>query len=350
MPQLSRRFLTLSLVPLAALLVTALIPATAQAKATVVQGSRLNSSEAELLRYVNKARTDAGIPALKLAAGTTDVARRWSLEMAQSKKLRHNPDFGGDVGRAGSPNWKKASENVGYASACDPKQLFDAYMDSEGHRKNIMNPAARYIGIGSVDRTDPKWSCGVVWNTMNFVDSYTTSYGATRVPAWGMRVDKFVPAGGGGFAAFESGREIRMTTRASGTLGKSTVAYDKPSSADNAARLTLHSSGSGGGTVYWDVRDAWSLAERQRFTLKAGLASKKSGASVVVEVTITDHFDRSTFVGRLRVGPSIKTQSLALPSGARSFKNTLKLRVQNDAVRKGGAAGSQLVIYGAGVA
>jgi uncharacterized protein YkwD len=350
MVQFSRRFLTMSLVPLTAVLVTALSPGSAYATAAVVQGSRLNSSESALLSYVNKARTDAGIAALKLAPGTTDVARRWSLHMAETKKLEHNPDFGGDVGRAGSPNWKKSSENVGYASACNPKQLFDAYMDSPGHRKNIMNPAAKYIGIGSVDRTDPKWSCGVVWNTMNFVDSYTSEYGATRVPAWGMRVDKYAPAGAGGFAGFESGRDIRMTTRATGSLAKSTVSFDKPSDRNNAARLTLRSSGSGGGTAYWDLQDAWSLTDRTQLSLQAGLYSKKSAPTVVVEVTVTDHFDRAVFLGRIRVGRSVTTHTLALPESARNFKNTLKLRIHNDSVRTGGSAGSQLVVYGVGAA
>jgi uncharacterized protein YkwD len=349
MVQITRRSLTLSIVPVIAVLVATLAPTPAYAKATVVQGTRLNSSEAALLAYVNKARSDAGIAALRVTPGTTDVARRWSLRMAQTKKLEHNPDFGGDVGRAGSPNWSKASENVGYASACDPKQLFDAYMNSAGHRKNIMNPAAKFIGIGSVDRPDPKWSCGILWNTMNFVDSYTTKYGASRAPAWGLRVDQYAPGGGSGFAGFEYGRDVRMTTRATGTLAKSTLAYDKPSSSDNAARLNLTSGGTGAGTISWDLRDAWSLSGRDRITLKAGLYGKKSGRSVTVELTVTDHFGRQSYIGSIRVPQRTVTQSLPLPEAAKSFKNTLKLRISNDAVRKGGAAGSQLVVYSLGV-
>jgi uncharacterized protein YkwD len=349
MVQISRRSLILSIVPVVAVLAATLAPAAAYAKATVVQGTRLNSSEATLLAYINKARSNARIPALRITPGTTDVARRWSLHMAQTKTLKHNPDFGGDVGRAGSPNWRKSSENVGYASACDPKQLFDAYMNSAGHRKNIMNPNAKYIGIGSVDRPDPKWSCGILWNTMNFVDSYTTRYGPSRVPAWGLRVDQYAPTGASGLTGFENGREVRMTSRATGRLAKSTLAYDKPSSSDNAARLNLASTGTGAGTIAWDVRDAWSLSGRDRITLKAGVYSKKSGRSVTVTLSVTDHFGRSTYVGSIRVTQRTVTQSLLLPAAAKSFKNTLKLQVTNDAVRKGGASGSQLVVYGVGV-
>jgi uncharacterized protein YkwD len=345
-----RRILPMTTVPVLVALAVAVAPAPAQAKATVVNGTRLNSSEAALLGYLNKARRAEGLAALRVTPGTTDVARRWSLELARSKNLRHNPRFGPQVGAAGSPRWSVASENVGYASACDPKQLFDAYMNSAGHRKNILDPRMRYIGIGSVDRSDPKWSCGVVWNTMNFVDSYTSSeYGTTRVPAWGIRVDEYTPSGPAGLVGFENGREIRMHTRAGGSLAKSTVAYDKPDSGNDAARLTLRSSGSGAGLVSWDIRDAWELSSYTRVTLQAGLRGPR-GASVVVEATVADHFDRGTYVGRFRVGTTTTTQSLTLPSSARTFGNTLKLRIRNDAVRAGRAAGAQLVVYGAGVA
>jgi uncharacterized protein YkwD len=351
MVQFPRRFLQLMLAPaLVALLTTAAPAATAHGKAAVVGGLRLNASESQLLSYINKARRDAGVNTVQVTPGTTDVARRWALRMATTKKLEHNPDFGSQVGRAGSPKWTRVTENVGYASACDTKQLFDAYMNSAGHRKNILDPKVRYIGLGSVDRTDPEWSCGIVWNAMNFVDSYSPgSYGSNRVPAWGLRVDQYTPATGtGGMLSFENGRDSRMTTRAMGRLAKSAVKYDKPSSTDNAARLKLQSSGTGGGTIAWDIRDAWSMSERNRLTLKAGISTRSGGPTVVVKVTIRDHFDRATYVGSFRVKRQITTQSLALPSSARAFGNTLQLRIENDAVRSGRASGSTLVVYGVG--
>jgi uncharacterized protein YkwD len=350
MVQLKRRILTITTVPVLVALAVTLAPAAAHAQTAVVSGTRLNSNEAALLGYINKARRDEGLAALQITPGTTDVARRWSLEMARTKNLRHNPSFGPQVGAAGSPQWRVASENVGYASACDPKQLFDAYMNSAGHRKNIMDRRMRYIGIGSVDRSDPKWSCGVVWNTMNFVDSYSSKYGTTRAPMWGLRVDEFAPARStAGLVGFENGRDTRMYAKNSGKLAKSAVAFDKPSSANNAARLTLRSSGSGSGLVAWDIRDAWDLTGYTRVSLQAGLRGKK-GTSVNVDVYVADHFDRNTFVGRIRVDNAVKTKSLTLPTAARSFGNTLELRITNDAVRKGKAAGGQLCVYGVGVA
>jgi uncharacterized protein YkwD len=347
-----RRLLPLLLVPLLAATLGALtLSGPAQAKPASVNGTRLNASEAALVRYINQARREAGLATVIVAPGTTDVARRWALELATSKRLRHNPNFAAQIGRAGSPNWTKVSENVGYASACDAKQLFDAYMNSAGHRANILDPRARYIGIGSVDRTDPKWSCGIVWNAMNFVDSYRgSSYGPGRVPAWGVRIDQYAPAGTASLLAFEHGRDTRMVASATGRLARSTVRYDSPTSSDNAARVTLRSTASGDGLIAWNVRDAWSLSGKTRITLKAGLTAPAAGRRVTVEITIADHFDRNTYVGAIRVGTKPTSQSLTIPPSARAFGNTLKLRVKNAAVRAGGANGSTLNLYAVGTA
>ena len=188
MLKLTRRFLALLLVPVVAVLVGTLATATpAQAASTYsVNGVTLNASEAGLVGYINKARTRAGLAPVRVAAGTTDVARRWARSMAGARSMKHNPNFASQVAKAGSPRWTKVSENVGYASACSAKQLFDAYMRSPGHRKNIMDRKMRFIGIGSVDRSDRAWPCGVLYNTMNFVDSYSSSYGKPRVAAWNL--------------------------------------------------------------------------------------------------------------------------------------------------------------------
>jgi uncharacterized protein YkwD len=348
----TRRFVPLLLLPLLAALMAGAVPSgAAQANPVSVNGTRLNAHEAALVRYINQARRNAGLSAVTVAPGTTDVARRWALKMATSKTLGHNPNFAAEVGRSGSPNWTKVSENVGYASACDAEQLFDAYMNSPGHRKNILDPKVRYIGMGSVDRTDPQWSCGIVWNAMNFVDSYRgSSYGAGRVPAWGVRIDQHTPSGSASLLAFENGRDPRVVTGATGKLGRSTVRYDSPTSADNAARVTLRSAGTGDGVVAWDARDAWALAGKSRITLKAGLTASAANRRVTVEFTIADHFDRNTYIGAIRVGTTVTRQSITIPAAARAFGNTLKLRVKNASVRAGGASGSTLDVYAVGTA
>jgi uncharacterized protein YkwD len=101
--------------------------------------------------------------------------------MSSSRTLKHNPSFASQVAKAGSPRWGRITENVGYGSACDLKQLYRAYLSSPGHKANILDRKVRYIGIGTVKRSASGWHCGQVWNTMNFVDSYSSSYGRSRV-------------------------------------------------------------------------------------------------------------------------------------------------------------------------
>jgi uncharacterized protein YkwD len=175
-----RRLLTLLVVTALTTLVTTIAPAT-PANAAVINRVTLNASEAGLVNYINGARRKAGLKHVIVTSGTTDVARRWARQMTKTKTLKHNPNFATQVRNSGSPKWTRVTENVGYASACNVKQLFDAYMKSPGHRKNILDPKVRYIGIGSVDRTDPKWSCGILYNAMNFVNHYSSTYGKSRV-------------------------------------------------------------------------------------------------------------------------------------------------------------------------
>ena len=185
MAKLTRRLLTMLLVPVSGVLIATALPAV-PVQAAVINGVTLNASEATIVRLVNNARKNAGVAPVRVTAGTTDVARRWARHMAANRVLKHNPSFASQVAKSGSPRWGRITENVGYGSACNLNQLFQAYMKSPGHKKNILDSKVRYIGIGSVDRTTAGWPCGQVWNTMNFVDSYSSSYGKPRVAAWNL--------------------------------------------------------------------------------------------------------------------------------------------------------------------
>jgi uncharacterized protein YkwD len=190
MVHVTRRFLTLFLIPLVAALAATLAPAAPAQAMSVVNGVRLNASEAALLSYINNARRAAKLSPVTITPGTTDVARRWSKSMSAARTMKHNPNFAKQVAAAGSPRWTRITENVGYASANNAKQLFDAYMASPGHRANILDRKVRYVGIGSVDRPDPAWPKWILYNTMNFTDYYSSSYGASKVAPYKLRIDK----------------------------------------------------------------------------------------------------------------------------------------------------------------
>lgn len=132
------------------------------------------SYDHQLVAYINSARAAHNLPALTAVAGTTDVAHRWSCQMAAADNLSHDPLLVSRIASHGSASWHFIAENVGYHSAPDPKALFTAYMNSPHHRENILDPRAHFIGSFT------RYAHGVRWNTLDFVDSYTNAYGGSR--------------------------------------------------------------------------------------------------------------------------------------------------------------------------
>jgi uncharacterized protein YkwD len=146
--------------------------------AASITSAHLSTYEARLLVDVNAARADAGLPALKAVDGATDVARRWTLGMAHDGTLHHNPNLVADMSAAGSDGWHALAENVGMASGNNADEIFNAYMQSPGHKANILSAKARYVGIGAIETSD---AGGVVtYDTMTFTDYYSAAYGAPR--------------------------------------------------------------------------------------------------------------------------------------------------------------------------
>jgi uncharacterized protein YkwD len=139
----------------------------------------LSSYEGRLLVLTNQARVADGLHALVAAPGATDVARRWSAVLATQDGLAHNPSVANDLAQAGSPGWTVVTENVGMGPAGDADTLFTAYMNSPHHRENILDPAVRYVGIGAVSVNTPD-NGPMTFDTMDFTDSYSMTYGAGR--------------------------------------------------------------------------------------------------------------------------------------------------------------------------
>src|SRR5437764_14908757 len=99
----------LSLVLAAVLLATGPFGGTARAATYTPTLSTFNT---RLLYDINHARASHGVRQLVLAAGTTDVAHRWSCHMAYWNVLGHNPNLGYALEHHGSWNWQAYRENV----------------------------------------------------------------------------------------------------------------------------------------------------------------------------------------------------------------------------------------------
>lgn len=128
--------------------------------------------EAELHQLQNQARREHGLAALADDHAADAVARSWAQELARSGDLRHNPNLAAHVDAYVTREWRRIGENVGYSGTID--QVFRAYMNSTGHRHNILGDYNR-VGIGAVrDRN------GRLWTTIVFVKGPAISTPAPR--------------------------------------------------------------------------------------------------------------------------------------------------------------------------
>jgi uncharacterized protein YkwD len=106
-------------------------------------------AEARLLVLVNRDRAIAGLPPLALDARLAEAARAHSLDMADHEFVAHiSPTTGSGaerVERVGlAPDL--LLENVGRAYSAEDAE--SGFMASPGHRSNILDRNARFIGIG----------------------------------------------------------------------------------------------------------------------------------------------------------------------------------------------------------
>jgi hypothetical protein len=116
--------------------------------------------EYAFLQKHNQARVSRGIPAMTWDAELAATSRSWSRHMAGQGKISHDPNLAG-VATSVDPNWRSAGENVGVGYSVS--SLFDAFMNSSGHRANILKSTYNRVGIGVVH------SGGKIWVTVRFL-------------------------------------------------------------------------------------------------------------------------------------------------------------------------------------
>ncbi|MFD9521392.1 CAP domain-containing protein [Streptomyces sp. NPDC059979] len=105
---------------------------------------------AQVLALVNQERAAAGCSAVALNAKLTKAAQDHSADMASHSNMSHTGSDGSDPGtritRAGY-TWRTYGENVAYGYST-PEKVMEGWMNSQGHRENILNCAFKEIGIG----------------------------------------------------------------------------------------------------------------------------------------------------------------------------------------------------------
>lgn len=91
--------------------------------------------EREVIQLTNRERARRGLQPLKPVPTMMADARSWSQNQANRSRMYHS--------RMGY------GENVAYGQR-DPEEVMNAWMNSRGHRANILNPRYSTIGVGAV--------------------------------------------------------------------------------------------------------------------------------------------------------------------------------------------------------
>ena len=99
-----------------------------------------------VLCLVNKQRAAHGLPPLRQSAELTRSAQGWSNEMVASDVFSHGSDFAARISVVGY-DWAAAGENIATGFAT-PAVVVRAWMASQGHCQNILNPTYRNLGVG----------------------------------------------------------------------------------------------------------------------------------------------------------------------------------------------------------
>lgn len=114
--------------------------------------SSVTAFEAEVIRLVNEIRAKNGLNALSANWELSRVARYKSQDMVDNRYFSHtSPTYGSpfQMIRNFGISYRTAGENIAYGYST-PQAVVNAWMNSSGHRANILNSSYTQIGVGYV--------------------------------------------------------------------------------------------------------------------------------------------------------------------------------------------------------
>jgi uncharacterized protein YkwD len=118
---------------------------------------------ADVVRYTNDARAKNGLPALRSNAQLMEAARLHAAQMASYQRLEHTisgaqyPTMQSRLAAAGY-EFARAAENIAWNQR-SAQAAVNTWMNSSGHRTNILNPALTEIGAAMArsSKGEPYW-------------------------------------------------------------------------------------------------------------------------------------------------------------------------------------------------
>lgn len=117
--------------------------------------------KAEVLRIVNQERAKAGCSPLTASSQLANAAQAHSADMAANDYFSHTSRNGNQMADrvdAAGYKWRSLGENIAKGQQT-PAAVMQAWMNSSGHRANILNCGFRNIGVGlAYDGNSPVWT------------------------------------------------------------------------------------------------------------------------------------------------------------------------------------------------
>lgn len=118
--------------------------------------NNMNQDEQEVFNLINQQRMQNGVQSLKVDKEVQRVARIKAEDMVANNYFSHtSPTYGSpfDMLRSFKITYKTAGENIAANSSND--NAVTSWMNSSGHKANILNSNFNYTGIGVV--SSPKY-------------------------------------------------------------------------------------------------------------------------------------------------------------------------------------------------
>lgn len=102
----------------------------------------------QVVKLVNEERTKAGLPALQMDVSITAAANVRAREIKQLfSHTRPNGSSFASVLQEQNISFRGAGENIAWGQK-SPEQVMHGWMNSSGHRANILNKSFKKIGVG----------------------------------------------------------------------------------------------------------------------------------------------------------------------------------------------------------
>ncbi|MDQ0351625.1 putative YkwD family protein/spore coat assembly protein SafA [Alkalibacillus filiformis] len=117
---------------------------------TIPLKTEVKSIEDEVIRITNEMRQQHGLQPLKSDWQLSRVARYKSRDMRDQNYFSHqSPTYGSpfDMIEQFNVSYRRAAENIA-AGQQSPRSVVDSWMNSQGHRENMLDPNMTHIGVG----------------------------------------------------------------------------------------------------------------------------------------------------------------------------------------------------------